>query len=34
MPFKQLLKEEIKAIGIAFLYFGCWLVVLLLVKSR
>ncbi len=34
MPFKHKLKEEIKAIAIAALYFGCWLAALLLVKSR
>lgn len=34
MPFKHKLNEEIKAIAIAALYFGCWLAALLLVKSR
>ena len=33
MSFKQKLKDEIKAIGIAALYFGCWIGVLLLLKS-
>ena len=34
MPFKRKMKEEIKAIGIVLLYFGCWLAASLLVKSR
>jgi hypothetical protein len=33
MSLKQKLKKEIKDIGIAALYFGCWLGVLLLLKS-
>ena len=33
MSFKQKLKEEIKAISIAALYFGCWIGALLLLKS-
>ncbi|MFY9943946.1 MAG: hypothetical protein WAK57_17355 [Desulfobacterales bacterium] len=33
MSFKQKLKEEIKAIGIAALYFGSWIAALLLLKS-
>jgi len=33
MSFKQKLKDEIKAIGIAALYFGCWIAALLLLKS-
>jgi hypothetical protein len=33
MSFKQKLNEEIKAVGIAALYFGCWLAALLLLKS-
>ena len=33
MSFKQKLKDEIKDIGIAALYFGCWLGALLLLKS-
>jgi hypothetical protein len=33
MSFKQKLKDEIKAIGVAALYFGCWIGVLLLFKS-
>ena len=33
MSFKQKLKEETKVIGIAALYFGCWIGALLLLKS-
>jgi hypothetical protein len=33
MSFKQKLKDEIKDIGIAALYFGCWIGALLLLKS-
>jgi hypothetical protein len=33
MSFKQKLKDEMKAIGIAALYFGCWIGALLLLKS-
>jgi hypothetical protein len=33
MSFQQKLTDEIKAIGIAALYFGCWLAALLLLKS-
>ena len=33
MSFKQKLKDEIKDIGIAALYFGCWLGALVLLKS-
>jgi hypothetical protein len=33
MSFKQKLKDEIKAVGIVALYFGCWLSALLLLKS-
>jgi len=33
MSFQQKLKHEIKAIGIAALYFGCWIAALLLLKS-
>jgi hypothetical protein len=33
MGFQQKLKDEIKAIGIAALYFGCWIAALLLLKS-
>ena len=33
MSIKQKLNEEIKAVGIAALYFGCWIGALLLVKS-
>ena len=33
MSFRQKLKDEIKDIGIAALYFGCWLGALLLLKS-
>jgi hypothetical protein len=33
MRFKQKLNEEIKALGIAAGYFGCWIAALLLIKS-
>jgi hypothetical protein len=33
MSLKQKLNEEIKAVGIAALYFGCWIAALLLLKS-
>jgi len=33
MSFKEKLKDEIKAIGITALYFGCWIAALLLLKS-
>jgi hypothetical protein len=33
MSLKQKLKDELKAVGIAALYFGCWIAALLLVKS-
>jgi hypothetical protein len=33
MSFKQKLKDEMKAVGIAALYFGCWIGMLLLLKS-
>jgi hypothetical protein len=33
MSFKQKLKDEVKAIGVAALYFGCWIGALLLLKS-
>ena len=33
MSFKQKLKDEIKDIGIAVLYFGCWIGALLSLKS-
>lgn len=33
MSLKQKLKDEIKAIGVAALYFGCWIGALLLLKS-
>ena len=33
MSFKQKLKDEIKDIGIAALYFGCWIGALLSLKS-
>jgi hypothetical protein len=33
MSLKQRLNEEIKAVGSAALFFGCWIAVLLLVKS-
>ena len=33
MGFKQKLRDEIKAVGIAALYFGCWIATLLLLKS-
>jgi hypothetical protein len=33
MSFKQKLKDEMKAVGIAALYFGCWIGALLLLKS-
>lgn len=33
MSIKQKLNEEIKAVGIAALYFGCWIGALLLIKS-
>jgi hypothetical protein len=33
MSLKQKLKEEIKAVGIAALYFGCWIAALLFIKS-
>jgi len=33
MSLKQKLKDEIKAVGVAALYFGCWIGALLLFKS-
>ena len=33
MSFKQKLKDEVRAIGVAALYFGCWIGALLLLKS-
>ena len=33
MSIKHKLKEESKAVGIAALYFGCWIAALLLIKS-
>lgn len=33
MSLREKLKDEIKAVGIAALYFGCWIAALLLVKS-
>jgi len=33
MSLKQKLKDEMKAIGLAALYFGCWIGALLLLKS-
>ena len=33
MSFKRKLKEEIKTVGMAALYFGCWIAALLLLKS-
>jgi hypothetical protein len=33
MSLKQKFKDEIKAVGITALYFGCWLAALLLLKS-
>jgi len=33
MSFKQKLKEEIKKVGTVALYFGCWIAVLLVIKS-
>ena len=33
MSFKQKLKDEMEAIGLAALYFGCWIGLLLLFKS-
>ena len=33
MSLKQKLEKEVKAVGIAALYFGCWIAALLLVKS-
>jgi len=33
MSFKQKLKQEIKSVGLATLYFACWLAVLLLIKQ-
>ena len=33
MSLKQKLNEEIKAVGIAALYFGCWIAALLLLKT-
>jgi hypothetical protein len=32
MGFKQKLRDEIKAVGIAAIYFGCWIAGLLLIK--
>lgn len=32
MGFKQKLKAEIKAVGIASLYFGCWIFALMVIK--
>ena len=33
MNFKQKMKDELKAVGIAAGYFGCWVAALLLIKS-
>ena len=33
MSFKQKLKDEVRDIGVAALYFGCWIGALLLLKS-
>ena len=33
MSIKQKMKDELKAVGIAAIYFGCWIAVLLLLKS-
>lgn len=33
MSFKQKLKEEIKKVGTAALYFGCWIAALLVIKA-
>jgi hypothetical protein len=33
MSFKQKLKHECKALGLAFLYFGCWVAVLAVLKQ-
>ena len=33
MSFRQKLKDEIAAMGIAMLYFGCWIATLLLIKA-
>ena len=33
MSFKQKLKDEVRAIGVTALYFGCWIGALLLLKS-
>jgi len=33
MSFKQKLKEEIKKVGTAALYFGCWIGALLVIKA-
>lgn len=33
MSFKEKLKQEIKSVGLATLYFACWLAVLLLIKQ-
>jgi hypothetical protein len=33
MNFKQKIKEEMKAVGVAALYFGCWIGALLLLKT-
>jgi hypothetical protein len=33
MSFKQKLKEEMKAVGVAALYFACWIGALLLLKT-
>jgi hypothetical protein len=32
MPFKEKLLEELKAVGIAALYFGCWIFALMVIK--
>ena len=32
MSFGAKLKEELKAVGIAALYFGCWIFTLMVVK--
>lgn len=32
MPLKEKLQEELKAIGITALYFGCWILALLVIK--
>ena len=32
MPLKEKLQEELKAVGIAALYFGCWIFALLVIK--